>query len=77
MSQIQYKNQTRKLSNNLHEQDSFLILIEKKKRVNCNIFGKKWRIEYVLLIYFEQIVSCFFFVANFYSSATSIQLIWE
>ena len=42
-----------------------------KKRANRNSFGQKLRMEDVLLIYFEQIVS---FFAIIYSNTNSIQL---
>ena len=46
----------------------------RKKRVYRNIFGKKLRTEYVLLIYFQQFIS---FCAFIYSNTNSHQLFCE
>ena len=51
-----------------------LLNFTQKKRENRNIFGKKLRTEYVLLIYFQQFIS---FCAFIYSNTNSRQLFCE
>ena len=56
---IQYcDTQTRKLENILHQQNPNIFNFSREKRLNCNIGSKITRMEDVLVIYFEQIVSC-------------------
>ena len=49
--------QTRNLANVLHQQNSQCLKFYPRRRLDCNISGKMMRMEDVLLIYFEQIVS--------------------
>ena len=68
---IQYKHQTRNLSNVLHEQDSqFFQLCPRKTRKSRHFWQQIWN-EDASLIYFKQIVSSF---AIIYSNTTSVHL---